>query len=75
MNDNPLSKYIGRTFKVVDEVSVKSGTTKEGTTYYYVELHFINGFTKRLFPNDAERFALISAFDSEQTIQQMDSTF
>lgn len=73
--ENPLAKYIGRTFKIVDGVSVKSGQSKEGTPYCYVELHFINGFTKRLYPNDAERFALISAFESEQTIQQLDNAF
>ena len=62
--ENPLQQYIGKQYDIVDYVSVNQGTSKDGAPYCYVELHFINGFTKRLYPNDAERFALISAFDS-----------
>ena len=75
MNDNPLSKYIGRTFKVIDEVSVKNGVSKDGSPYVYIVLHFINGFEKRIYPNDAERFAIISAFESEHLIDTLDNKF
>ena len=75
MNENPLSKYIGRSFDVVDKVEVKQGTSKDGAPYCYVQLHFINGYTKRLYPDDAERFAIISAFDFSQTSNQIDSAF
>lgn len=66
MNENPLQQYIGKTYDIVDSVEVKQGTSKDGAPYCYVELHFINGFTKRLYPNDAERFAIISAFEASE---------
>ena len=75
MNENPLSKYIGQSFSIIDKVDVKQGTSKDGAPYCYVQLHFINGYTKRLYPDDAERFAIISAIDYSQTSKQIDVGF
>lgn len=45
-------------------LTVKQGKSKEGTVYYYLELTFINGFTKRIFVNSTELFGFINAFQN-----------
>lgn len=45
-------------------LSVKQGKTKDGTDYLYLELAFINGFTKRIFVNSSEMFGFLNAFQS-----------
>lgn len=73
METNPLQRYISTELKkAVDSVQVKTGMTKEGNTYYYISLKLINGYEKKLFVNDAERFAFISAFESLPTIRSLD---
>lgn len=47
-------------------LTVKQGKSKEGTDYYYLELTFINGFTKRIFVNSTESFGFLNAFQSLQ---------
>ena len=45
-------------------LTVKQGKSKEGTDYYYLELTFINGFSKRIFVNSTESFGFLNAFQS-----------
>lgn len=45
-------------------LTVKQGKSKEGTDYFYLELTFINGFTKRIFVNSTESFGFINAFQT-----------
>ena len=45
-------------------LTVKQGKTKDGVDYSYVELAFINGFTKRIFVNSSEMFGFLNAFQS-----------
>ena len=47
-------------------LTVKQGKSKEGTDYYYLELTFINGFSKRIFVNSTESFGFLNAFQSLQ---------
>lgn len=77
--ENALAKYYGReeyATKIVKACRVVQGTARDsGNTYYAIEIEFINGFKKRLFPNDAERFALVNAFDMVDTAKQVDAAF
>lgn len=45
-------------------LTVKQGKSKDGTDYYYLELTFINGFSKRIFVNSTESFGFLNAFQS-----------
>lgn len=45
-------------------LTVKQGKSKEGTDYYYLDLSFINGFSKRIFVNSSEMFGFLNAFQS-----------
>lgn len=77
--DNTLAKYFNKedyATKVVKACRVVQGTARDsGNTYYALEIEFINGFTKRIFPNDAERFAVTNAFDMIDTQKTIDNNF
>ena len=78
MNDNSISKYLGRNdlIKALAKIEVVQGTAREsGNTYYAIELTFINGYKARIFLRGAESFAWCNAFDMIQTQQQIDSDF
>lgn len=63
--ENQLSKFMGRELKdAIASIQVVQGTAKDsGNLYYCIELHFINGFTKRIYLQSAEQFAWCNAFD------------
>lgn len=73
--DNELAKYLNQEDlfqKVVKACRVVQGTARDsGNVYYCLEIEFVNGFKKRLFPNDAEKFALASAYEYLQTSKQV----
>lgn len=77
--ENALTKYIGRedlTTKAIKSFKVIQGIAKQtGNPYYALELVFINGYSKRLFLQDAELFAVCNAFDQVQSTQQVDAAF
>lgn len=76
---NDLSKYYGRddlAKKVITSCNIVQGTARDsGNTYYAIEIQFMNGFRKRIFPNEGERFAILNAFDIVSTEKQVDVTF
>ena len=77
--ENELSKYYGHdesAQKVVKACRVVQGTARDsGNTYFALELEFVNGYKKRIFPNDAERFAISNAFDLVEMQKQVDVAF
>ena len=75
--DNGLAVYMGRNFKdSISNLEVCQGTAKDsGNIYYYVQITFINGYTKRLYLQSSEAFAFTNAFDMLQTNNDIDSNF
>ena len=74
--ENQLQKYFGRTDlkKAIASLDVIQGKAKDsGNIYYAIELKFINGYTKRFFPMDAEKFAITNAFDLVPVQEQVDA--
>lgn len=73
---NNLSNYVGKELKdAVSSLQVVKGTSKEGNTYYCIQLEFINGFPKRLFLKQDEVFAWTNAFDMLETNKQLGINF
>lgn len=69
------TKYYNRDFKAaLASVELKTGTSKEGNPYTYLNLVFINGYSKRLFLNDEALFALRNAIDTLASSQAPQST-
>lgn len=55
---NPIENYKNQDFlEHIDSLVLKSGS-KEGYTYYYFDLVFKNGFSKRIFLKNEDAFAL-----------------
>ena len=77
MDTSPLSKYLGRTDLVnsIADLKVVSGLSKSNTTYYCLELSFTNGYSRRLFLNDAETFAITNAFEQSDINKTIDADF
>lgn len=46
---------------VIEDVMVKSGTSKDGNPYTYLEIIYINGWKQRAFLNDDQRFGFLNA--------------
>lgn len=73
--ENQLQKYYGRNDlrKSIASLEVVQGKAKDsGNIYYAVEIKFINGYSKRFFPMDAEKFAITNAFDLIPVQEQID---
>lgn len=47
----------------ISSLSVKKGKSKEGTDYFYLDLVFVNGFSKRIFVYQQEMFGFLNAFE------------
>lgn len=75
--DNGLAAYMGRNLKdSISNLEVCQGTAKEsGNIYYYVQITFINGYSKRLYLQSSEAFAFTNAFEMIQTNSDLDSNF
>lgn len=60
-----MENYLNKNFNnAIKSFTVEQGVSKDSqTVYYYLILEFINGFQKRFYMNDAERFAIQNAFD------------
>lgn len=60
-----MESYVNKNYKnAIESLKVCQGVAKDsGNTYYYIELLFINGYSKRIYLNDDSRFALSNAFD------------
>lgn len=72
---NDLAQYQNKELKnAISSVQVVSGLSKEGNTYYCIELHFINNYTKRLFLRNDEMFAWCNAFSLLETNSQQEMT-
>lgn len=75
--ENALAKYYQReelAQKVVKSCRIVQGTARDsGNVYYAIEIEFVNGYKKRLFPQEAERFAIVNAFELVETTKQVDS--
>lgn len=73
---NNLSNYVGKELKdAVSSLQVVRGTSKEGNTYYCIQLEFINGFPKRIFLKQDEVFAWTNAFDMIDMNKQINVNF
>lgn len=74
---NPLSNYLDKDLRgIISGLTVVTGTAKEsGNIYYAIELTFINGYKKRMFLKDDERFAWVNAMDQLETSKQVNVTF
>lgn len=72
-----LSKYMDRELKgAIRTVRVNQGKAKDsGNIYYYIELGFNNGFTKRVFLSSDESFAWCNAFDLLETENVIQNEF
>lgn len=69
-----LSSYVGQDFKnIIKSFVIKSGTSKEGNTYEYLDLELTNGFSQRLYINQSNEFGLLNALQStnQQVAQNM----
>lgn len=77
MNDNLLSKYLGRNVKnIISNVEVVQGTAKEtGNIYYAIEISFINGYKKRLYLRSDEQFAWVNAIEQLESQVQVNAEF
>lgn len=74
--ENQLQKYFGRDDlkKSIASLEVIQGKAKDsGNIYYALDIKFINGFSKRLFPQDAEKFAITNAFELIPVQEQVDA--
>lgn len=59
------SKYLNKNItKVISSLELKSGKSKEGSDYLYLDLAFINGYSKRIFLNNESMFAIRNAIDN-----------
>ena len=45
----------------IEDVLVKSGTSKDGNPYTYLEIIYINGWKQRAFLNDDQKFGFLNA--------------
>lgn len=72
-----FSRYMNRNLKdTIVKLEVIQGTAKDsGNVYYALEFTLINGYTKRLFLQNAEQFAFINAFQQLDTQKQIDNNF
>lgn len=71
-----MEKYINRELKdSIESLQVRQGTSKEGTSYYYISLVLNNNFEKRIYAQSAEQFAFCNAFDLMDTQKQVDVNF
>lgn len=60
-----MEKYYNLDFKdAIRSIQVKQGTSKEGSPYTYIELSFINNYSKRIFMNDEMKFAIFNSIDT-----------
>ena len=75
--ENSLQKYLGRELKdSIQSMLVVQGQAKDsGTTYYAIELTFINGYKQRVFLRGAESFAWTAAFDLITVNKQVENAF
>ena len=75
--DHDLSTYYGRkdlAKRVIESCNIIQGTARDsGSVYYAIEIEFVNGYKKRIFPNEAERFAILNAYDFALTSNQIDN--
>lgn len=60
-----MDEYLNKNYKkALAELSIFKGAAKEtGNPYYMLVLKFNNGYERRLFLNDDQKFALQNAFD------------
>lgn len=60
-----LSMYKGQELKnAIKTVQIKDGTTKEGNSYEYLEIEYINGFKTRSYFNSINEFGYLNAFET-----------
>lgn len=61
-----MENYIDINIKnTIDSLTVCQGVAKAtGNPYFYLDLVFINGYSKRIFLNDDSKFAIQHAIDS-----------
>lgn len=60
-----LQPFLGQDIKdTIKSLSVKSGTSKEGNTYDYLELELNNGFCQRLYINSSNEFGFLNALQN-----------
>lgn len=64
-----MEKYLEKEYKgAVSSLKLCQGVAKDsGNPYYYLSLTFVNGYERRLFLNDDQRFAISNAFDTIDT--------
>lgn len=75
--ENSLAKFMNQDLKgIISKISVVQGTAKDsGNIYFAIELEFINGYKKRLFLPDAEKFAWVNAIELLDTQKQINVSF
>lgn len=60
-----LSTFKGQELKTaIKSVQIKDGTTKDGNSYEYLEIEYINGFKTRTYFNSMNEFGYLNAFQS-----------
>lgn len=71
-----MEEYVDKDLKgAVKKLVLKQGVSKEGNGYYYLELSFNNGYSKRIFLNSESQFAITNAIDVMETTRQLDKDF
>ena len=72
-----MDKYLDKESKdMIDSVKLKQGVAKDsGNTYYYLDVHFINGYNTRILAFGDKQFAIQNALDQLETQKQVNSTF
>lgn len=54
---------------VVDDVALETRISKAGKPYQAVVIHYVNGFTQMIFPDQAAKFVLESLAESAQATE------
>lgn len=70
-----MEKYMNKNYKdVIDRIEVKSATAKDtGNLYYYLDIHFINGYSSRIYCLGDKQFAIQNALDMFDTQKVVDT--
>lgn len=74
--ENQLNKYIGQELKEsIESLQVKTGVTKDGSSYNYISLKLKNGYETRIFAKQGEQFAYSNAFELLTASRQIENNF
>lgn len=76
MDTDSLLQHLGQDYKdAVKSVQVKQAQTKDGSSYTYLSIIFINGYEYRAFLKSEQKFCVHNAFEQLRTQKVVDAAF